>query len=71
MNGIIVMWAGSEETIPSGWKLCDGNNGTPDLRDRFVIGAGSAYSVDDTAPTNVAANSGIAYYALCFIQKVP
>lgn len=37
--GGIVMWSGSIATIPSGWFLCDGSNSTPDLRDRFVIGA--------------------------------
>jgi len=44
--GAIILWSGSE--IPSGWALCDGTNGTPDLRDRFVVGAGSTYSVGDT-----------------------
>ena len=39
--GCIVMWGGSVATVPSGWRLCDGTNGTPDLRDRFVIGARS------------------------------
>lgn len=48
LKGIVVMWSGSIETIPSGWSLCDGTNGTPDLRDRFIVGAGSSYSVDDT-----------------------
>ena len=37
--GCIVMWAGTIATIPSGWRLCDGTNSTPDLRDKFVIGA--------------------------------
>jgi hypothetical protein len=46
--GVIVMWSGSVESIPSGWFLCDGDNDTPDLRDRFVVGAGSAYAVADT-----------------------
>lgn len=39
-KGIISMWSGSIATIPSGWYLCDGSNNTPDLRDRFIIGAG-------------------------------
>ena len=43
--GAIVMWAGSLAAIPSGWALCDGNNGTPNLQDRFIVGAGSAYAV--------------------------
>ena len=44
-RGIIVMWSGSIDQIPQGWALCDGTNGTPDLRDRFIVGAGSSYSV--------------------------
>lgn len=44
--GVIVLWSGSIGSIPSGWVLCNGNNGTPDLRDRFVVGAGSTYAVD-------------------------
>lgn len=44
-SGIIAMWSGSVASIPSGWVLCDGTNGTPDLRSKFVIGAGSSYSV--------------------------
>lgn len=40
MPGIIALWSGSIVTIPTGWQLCDGTNGTPDLRDRFIIGAG-------------------------------
>lgn len=42
--GCIVMWSGAASDIPAGWHLCDGTNGTPDLRDRFVIGAGSTYA---------------------------
>jgi len=38
-SGIIVMWSGSIATIPSGWVLCDGNNSTPDLTNRFIVGA--------------------------------
>jgi hypothetical protein len=40
--GLIVMWAGLRENVPAGWLLCDGQNGTPDLRDRFVKGVGAA-----------------------------
>ena len=47
-TGCIVMWSGSIATIPSGWALCDGVNGTPDLRDRFIVGAGSTYTPTDT-----------------------
>ena len=38
-SGIIVMWSGTIATIPSGWYLCNGSNGTPDLRNKFIIGA--------------------------------
>lgn len=41
LSGVIVMWSGSIATIPSGWVLCNGSNGTPDLRNRFIIGAHS------------------------------
>lgn len=44
-SGCIVLWSGSESGIPSGWALCNGQNGTPDLRDRFVVGAGKNYQV--------------------------
>lgn len=43
--GIISMWSGSIVNIPAGWYLCDGSNGTPNLTDRFVIGAGGSYAV--------------------------
>jgi hypothetical protein len=46
--GVIVMWSGSIASVPSGWYLCNGSNGTPDLRDRFVVGAGSTYAVAAT-----------------------
>jgi microcystin-dependent protein len=39
-TGVIVMWSGT--TIPSGWALCDGTNSTPDLRNRFIVGANDA-----------------------------
>jgi len=46
--GLISMWSGSIGSIPSGWYLCDGSNGTPNLTDRFIIGAGSTYAVNGT-----------------------
>jgi hypothetical protein len=46
--GGIIMWSGSIATIPTRWALCDGTNSTPDLRDRFIVGAGSTYAVGAT-----------------------
>ena len=46
--GGIIMWSGSIGTIPTGWALCNGSNGTPNLQDRFIVGAGSGYSVAGT-----------------------
>jgi len=43
--GIIVMWSGSIGAVPGGWALCDGTGGTPDLRNRFIVGAGDDYAV--------------------------
>ncbi len=45
-SGLIAMWSGAANAIPTGWVLCDGTNNTPDLRNRFIIGAGSTYAVD-------------------------
>lgn len=41
--GTILLWSGRASALPIGWVLCDGNNGAPDLRDRFVVGAAGAY----------------------------
>ncbi len=40
--GAIVMWSGTRASIPAGWALCDGENGTPNLMDRFVVGVSDA-----------------------------
>lgn len=47
-TGVILLWSGSIGSIPTGYVLCDGSNSTPDLRDRFVIAAGSNYAVGAT-----------------------
>ena len=56
-SGGILMWYGNIANIPSGWLLCNGTNGTPDLRDRFVVGAGSSYSIGNTGGSNTVALS--------------
>jgi hypothetical protein len=45
--GMIILWSGSVVSIPAGWRLCDGDEGTPDLRDRFVVGVGTTYNPND------------------------
>ena len=47
-SGVITMWSGSIASIPVGWFLCDGSNSTPDLRDKFVYGAGASKNPGDT-----------------------
>ena len=47
-SGAIIIWSGASDAIPSGYVLCDGQNNTPDLRNRFIIGAGSSYNVGST-----------------------
>lgn len=44
--GAIVMWSGT--TLPDGWVFCDGTSGTPDLRNKFIVGAGNAYTPGNT-----------------------
>jgi len=46
--GGILLWSGSIGSIPAGYVLCNGLNSTPDLRDRFLVGAGSTYAVNAT-----------------------
>lgn len=52
MPGMIMLWYGTEATVPSGWHICDGNMGTPNLSNRFVIGASVVY------PNNTQGGSG-------------
>jgi microcystin-dependent protein len=59
--GGIIIWSGATNAVPGGWSLCDGSNGTPDLRERFVVGAGgdnstvagsTGYAVNATGGSN-------------------
>lgn len=46
------MWSGAIVDIPAGYHLCDGDAGTPDLRDKFIVGAGTTYNPADTGGSN-------------------
>ena len=47
-SGAIILWSGASNAIPSGYVLCDGQNNTPNLQDKFVVGAGNNYAVEAT-----------------------
>jgi microcystin-dependent protein len=55
--GLILIWSGSQASIPTGWALCDGLHDTPDLRDLFVIGGGQSY----TAPNATGGANSITF----------
>jgi len=48
VSGMIMLWSGATNNIPTGFVICNGSNSTPDLRNRFVVGAGDTYAVDAT-----------------------
>jgi hypothetical protein len=48
VRGMIMMFSGLVANVPTGWGICDGSNGTPDLRNRFVMGAGGTYATGTT-----------------------
>ena len=52
VTGMIILWYGDTSNIPGGWVLCNGSNSTPDLRDRFVIGAGNNFNSGNTGGNN-------------------
>ena len=52
VTGMIILWYGDTTNVPGGWVLCNGSNSTPDLRDRFVIGAGNNFTAGNTGGSN-------------------
>ena len=49
-QGCIIMYNGT--TAPTGWQICNGSNGSPDLRNRFIVSTGSSYSINATGGSN-------------------
>ncbi len=64
-TGGIIMWSGAE--VPEGWALCDGTDGTPDLQNRFVVGAGDTYALAETggSSTDLVVSTGSMGSAAC------
>ena len=56
-SGVIVMWSGTYNNIPSGWHLCDGTSGTPDLRNRFIYGVNTSYGAGNDGDLNTTGGS--------------
>lgn len=54
--GGIIMWSGA--VAPSGWNLCDGTNGTPDLRNRFIVGAGTSFTLGTSGGSTTSSAAG-------------
>ena len=79
--GCVMYWSGSEDTIPEGWHICNGEAGTLDLRDQFILAAGENHAVGDTGGEAVSFYSDLTggnnphnnmppFYTLCAIQKI-
>lgn len=66
-TGLIVLWSGAANAIPSGFSLCDGTNGTPNLVNRFIVGGTEPGATGSIGKTEV--GDQIQYYTLCYIMK--
>ena len=66
-KGIILAWNGTASDIPTGWALCDGNNGTPDLRHRFIFG----YHPNDSNSEVVLKKTGGSWDVTLNIEQIP
>ena len=72
--GVISIWSGDVGSIPDGWAVCDGSNGTPDLTGRFIVGAGKSFNSsvanDGGQPYSVGASGGKREVALT-VEEMP
>jgi hypothetical protein len=78
-TGGIIMWSGTIASIPAGWSLCNGANGTPDLTDKFIVSVASSAENPGTAPVpgffvNVDAGAVVSpdrrFFKLAYILKL-
>ena len=69
VSGMIIAWSGAVSDIPTGFVLCNGSNNTPDLRDRFIIGAGNNYNVDATGGSKDAILVSHSHTTLNFVAR--
>jgi hypothetical protein len=74
-SGGIIIWSGLSTAIPTGYVLCNGTNGTPNLQNSFVVGAGNSFATNATGGfvssgvmTSTGSNQPL-YYALAYIMK--
>lgn len=70
-SGVITMWSGAADAVPAGWALCDGQNGTPDLRDRFIVGAGGAHAVGATGGSTSVGLTGSVGNTTLTLSQIP
>ncbi|MDX7999504.1 tail fiber protein [Xenorhabdus sp. Reich] len=70
-KGMVMMFAGTESGMPKGWALCDGQNGRPDLRDRFVLGSTGFTNVNQTNNQKVQGNNSAKYFNVTSDTKNP
>lgn len=69
--GVICMWSGSIASIPANFRLCDGTNGTPDLRDKFIVGAGLSYVPGAVGGTTTHTHSVTVQNTTLTISQIP
>ena len=69
--GAIMLWSGTADNIPDGWALCDGQDGRPDLRDKFVLGAGTGHSVGESGGSEKVALTASQMPSHSHVQQYP
>ena len=67
-KGVITMWNGTVSSVPYGWALCNGDNGTPDLRDKFIRGAGGSSNPNTSGGSDASPTVMIGEHALTVAQ---